>query len=180
MTELSQGMAFSYDPSKAFGEPMRSSVGLGAEDMVFRGGRGTRGGIGGKTGVRPVDIGEGGVGGRGSTRAADVWWARSRSSCSSSGVERTRSSVGWVAVGVCSSGVEDSESSSWLDRNPNQVGFGGFLREMVANYYGDSRDKEKLDLLLRFVRVGLNVASENGSRVRGGDYSRVEVSEYRR
>jgi len=34
--------------------------------------------------------------------------------------------------------------------------------------------------MLRFVRVGLNVASENGSRVRGGDYSRVEVSEYRR
>ena len=106
-----------------------------------------------------VGLGEGGVGGRGSTKAADAWWARSWSSCSSLGVERKRSSKGWVAVGVCSSGVEDSESSSWLDRNPNQVGFGGFLREMVANYYGDSRDKKKLDLLLRLVRVGSNVAS---------------------
>jgi len=139
-----------------------------------------RGGMGGKTGVRPVDIGDGGVGGRGSTRAADIWWARSWSSCSSSGVERVRSSVGWVAVGVCSSGVEDSESSSWLDRNPNQVGFGGFLREMVANYYGNSRDKEKLDLLLRLVRVGLNVASEKGSKVQSTDDSRIKGSEYRR
>ena len=68
-------------------------------------------------------------------------------------------------MGVCSSGVEVSESSSWLDRNPNQVGFEGVLREMVANYYGDSRDKKKLDLLLWLVRVGLNVASENGSRI---------------
>jgi len=110
-------------------------------------------------GVCPVGTGEGGMGGRGSTRAADAWWARSWSSCSLSGVERTRSSVGWVAVGVCSSGVEDSESSSWLDRNPNQVGFGGFLREMVANYYGNSRDKKKLDLLLWLVRVGSNIAS---------------------
>ena len=49
--------------------------------------------------------------------------------------------MGWVAVGVCSSEVEDSDSSSWLDRNLNQVGFRGFLREMVVNYYGDSRDK---------------------------------------
>jgi len=148
---------------------MRSSVGLGADDMVFRGGRGLRGGMDGKIGVRPVDTGDGGVGGRGSTRAADAWWARSWSSCSSSGVERTRSSVGWVTVGVCSSGVEDSESSSWLDRNPNQVGFGGFLREMVANYYGDSRDKKKLDLLLRLVRVGPDVASEKVSRFQSTD-----------
>ena len=118
-----------------------------------------RGGIGGKTGVRPVDTGDGGVGGRGSTRAADAWWARSWSSCSLSGVERKRSSVGWVTVGVCSSGVEDSESSSWLDQTLNQVGFGGFLREMVANYYGNSRDKKKLDLLLRLVWVGPNIAS---------------------
>ena len=62
-------------------------------------------------------------------------------------------------MGVCSSGVEVSESSSWLDRNPNQVGFEGVLREMVANYYSDSRDKKKLDLLLRLTRVGANVAS---------------------
>jgi len=148
---------------------MRSSVGLGADDMTLRGGRGVRGGMGGKTGVRPVDTGDGGVGGRGSTRAADAWWARSWSSCSSSGVERTRSLVGWVAVGVSSSGVEDSDSSSWLDRNLNQVGFGGFLREMVANYYGDSRDMKKLDLLLRLIWVGSNVASgrfTNGSKYR--------------
>ena len=92
-------------------------------------------------GVRPVGTGEGGVGGRGSTKAAEVWWVRSWSSCSSSGVEGMRSSVGWVAVGVCSLGVKDSDSSSWLDRNPNQVGFEGFLREMVASYYGDSRNK---------------------------------------
>jgi len=115
--------------------------------------------MGGKTGVRPVDTGEGGVGDRGSTKAAEAWWARSWSSCSSLEAGRKRSSRGWVAVGVCSSGVEDSESSSWLDRNPNQVGFEGFLREIVANYYGDSRDKEKLDLLLRLVRIGTNVAS---------------------
>ena len=148
---------------------MRSSVGFGAVDMGVRGGRGLRGGIGGKTGVRPVDTGEGGVGGRGSTKAADVWWARSWSSCSLSGVERKRSLRGWFAVGVCSSGVEDSESSSWLDRNPNQVGFEGFLREMVANYYGDSRDIKKLDLLLRLIRVGASVASVGsieGSRYR--------------
>jgi len=44
-------------------------------------------------------------------------------------------------VGVCSSGVEGLESSSWLDRNPNQVGFVGFLQEMVVNYYDDSCDK---------------------------------------
>jgi len=49
--------------------------------------------------------------------------------------------MGWVVVGVHSSGVEGSESSSWLDQNPNQVGFGGFLQEMVANYYGDSCDE---------------------------------------
>jgi len=122
---------------------MRSSVGLGVDDMGLRGGRG---GIGGKTGVRPVDTGDGGVGGRGSTRAADAWWARSWSSCSSSGVWKIRSSVGWVVVGVVSSGVEESEFSSWLDRNPNQVEFEGVLWEMVANYYGDSRDKKKLDL----------------------------------
>jgi len=118
---------------------MRSSTGLGAEDMGLQGGREIRGGIGGKTGVRPVGTGEGGVGGQGSTRAAEAWWARSWSSSSSSGVERMRSSMGWVAVGVCSSGVKGSESSSWLDRNPNQVGFKEFLREMVANYYDDSR-----------------------------------------
>ena len=139
-----------------------------------------RGGIGGKMGVRPVGTGEGGVGGRGSTKAVEAWWARSWSSSSSSGVERTRSSVGWVAVGVCSSGVEDSDSSSWLDRNPNQVGFEGFLREMVANYYGDSRDKIKLDLLLRLVRVEPNVASENVSEVQGTDDDRIKVSRYRR
>jgi len=138
---------------------MRSSTGLGAEDIWLRGGRGMRGGIGGKTDVRPVGTGEGGVGGRGSTRAAEAWWARSWSSSSSSGVERTRSSVGWIAVGVCSLGIEDSDSSSWLDQNPNQVGFRGFLREMVANYYGDSRDERKLDLLLRLVRGGPNAAS---------------------
>jgi len=117
------------------------------------------GGIGGKTGVHPVGIGEGGVEGQGSTRAAEAWWARSWSSSSSSGVERTRSLVGWIAVGVCPSEVEDSDSSSWLDRNPNQVGFRGFLREMVANYYSDSRDERKLDLLLQLVRVGPSVAS---------------------
>jgi len=139
---------------------MRSSAGFGAEDMGARGGWGLRGGMGGKTGVRPVDTGDGGVGGRGSTRAAEAWWARSWSSCSSLEAGRKRSSRGWVAVGVCSSGVEDSESSSRLDRNPNQVGFEGFLREMVANYYGDSRDKAKLDLLLRLVRVGSIAASE--------------------
>jgi len=146
--------------------------------------------MGGKTGVRPVDTGEGGVGGRGSTRAAEAWWARSWSSCSLFEVGRKRSSRGWVAVGVCSSGVEDSESSSWLDRNPNQVGFEGFLREMVANYYGDSRDKKKLDLLLRLVRVGSIATSERvlsfkvpmivGSKCQSTDDSRVKVSEYRR
>jgi len=134
-------------------------MGLGAEDIWLRGGRGMQGGIGGKMGVHPVGTGKGGVGGQGSIRAAEAWWARSWSSSSSSGVERTRSLVGWIAVEVCSSGVEDSDSSSWLDRNPNQVEFGGFLREMVANYYGDSRDKRKLDLLLRLVRVGPSIAS---------------------
>ena len=81
-------------------------------------------------------------------------------------------------MGVCSSGVEDSESSSWLDRNPNQVGFGGFLREMVANYYGNSRDKEKLDLLLRLVRVGPNVALGSLGDFQGTDDSRVKGSKY--
>jgi len=153
---------------------MWSSAGLGVEDIWLRGGREVQGGIGGKTGVRPVGTGEGGVGGRGSTKAVEVWWARSWSICSSSGVERTRSSVGWVAVGVCSSGVEDSDSSSWLDQNPNQVGFGGFLREMVANYYGSSRDKKKLDLLLWLIRVGPDVASGRFSVVQGIDNSRVQ------
>jgi len=69
---------------------MRSSVGLGADDMMLRGGLGVRGGMGGKTGVRPVDTGDGGVGGQGSTRAADAWWTRSWLSCSSSGVERVK------------------------------------------------------------------------------------------
>ena len=179
---------------------MRSSTGFGVEDIGLRGSGGFLGGISGKTGVRPVDTGEGGVGGRGSTKAAEVQWVRSWSSSSSSGVERTRSSVGWVAVGVCSSGVEDLDLDSWLDQNPNQVGFGGFLQEMVANYYGDSRDKKKLDLLLRLVWIGPNVALEEvskvqstddsqvkgvevptivGSRVRGTDDSRVKGSKHR-
>ena len=87
-------------------------------------------------------------------------------------------------MGVLSSGAEASESSSWLDRNPNQVGFEGFLREMVANYYGDSCDKKKLDLLLRLIRVGANVASVGlrgrVSRVLGTDDGRVKGSRYRR
>jgi len=153
---------------------MWSSVGFGAEDIGLRGGSGFRGGIGGKTGVRPVGTGDGGVGGRGSIKAADIWWARSWSSCSSSVVWRTRSSVGWVAMGVCSSGVEESEFSSWLDWNPNQVGFEGFLQEMVANYYGDSRDKTKLDLLLRLTQVGSSVALGRFLVVQGIDGSRVK------
>jgi len=157
---------------------MRSSVGFGAEDIWLQGGWEMQGGIGGKMGVCLVGTSEGGVGGQGSTRAAEAWWARSWSSSSSSGVERTRSSVGWVAVEVCSSGVEDSDSSSWLDRNPNQVGFGGFLQEMVANYYGDSRDK-KLDLLLRLIRVGPSVASEEASKVQSINDSWFEDSRYR-
>ena len=49
-------------------------MGLGVDVMGLRGGRG---GIGEKTGVRPVGTGNGGVGGRGSTKVADAWWARS-------------------------------------------------------------------------------------------------------
>jgi len=92
---------------------MRSSTGLGAEDMGLRGGSGFRGGMGGKTGVRPVDTGEGGVGGQGSTRAAKAWWARSWSSCSSSGDRNGRSSTELVAMGVLSSGVEASVLRIW-------------------------------------------------------------------
>jgi len=62
-------------------------------------------------GVYSIDIGKGGVGGQGSTRAAKVRWARSWSSCSSSGDRNGRSSTGLVAMGVLSSGVEVSESS---------------------------------------------------------------------
>ena len=95
--------------------------------------------------------------------------------------------MGLVAMGVLSSGVEESEFSSWLDRNPNQVGFRGFLREMVANYYGNSHDKKKLDLLLRLIQVGPSVASEKvsvvqvpmvvGSEVQGPEGNRVKGSE---
>ena len=73
---------------------MQSSTGLGVEDMGLRGGSGFQGGTGGKMGVHPVDIGEGGVGGQESTRAAKAWWARSWSSCSSSGDRNGRSLTG--------------------------------------------------------------------------------------
>jgi len=63
---------------------------------------------------------------------------RSWSSCSLSGDRNGRSSTGLVAMGVLSSGAEASESSSWLDRNPNQVEVEEFLWEMVADYFGNS------------------------------------------
>jgi len=95
--------------------------------------------------------------------------------------------MGLVAVGVCSLGVEESEVSSWLDRNPNQVGFGGFLQEMLVNYYSDSRDMKKLDLLLWLVWVGPSIASEKisvvqvltvvGSEVQGPEDNQVKGSE---
>ena len=85
----------------------------------------------GKTRVCPVGIGEGGVGGCGSTSAAETWWARSWSSCSSSGVENGRSKRSFE-VRVPSSGVEESEFSSWLDQNLNQVEVKEFLWEMVV------------------------------------------------
>ena len=112
----------------------------------------------GKTGVCLVGVGEGGVGGQGSTSAVEIWWARSWSSCSLSGVENGRSKRSFE-VGVLSSGVKESEFSSWLDQNPNQVEVEGFLWEMVAIYDNGSRNKEKLDLLLQLVWVGPNVAS---------------------
>jgi len=92
----------------------------------YAGGSGLQGGMFGKTGVHLVGIGEGGVGGRGSMSAVEAWWARSWSSCSSSGVEKGRSKRS-LEIKVLSSGVDESEFSSWLDRNLNQVKVEGFL-----------------------------------------------------
>jgi len=145
---------------------MQSSVGLGWLDMVFRGG-GTLDGLdaggmqgeSGKTGVQLVGVGEGGVGGHESTSAVETWWARSWSSCSSSGVENGRSKR-LLEVGVLFSGVEESEFSSWLDQNLNQVEFEEFLWQMVVNYNdGSCLDVSYIDLLLRLIRVGSSVAS---------------------
>jgi len=85
-----------------------------------------------------VGIGEGGVGGHGSTSAAEIWWARSWSSCSSSRVENGRSKRSFE-VGVLSSRVEESEFSSWLDQNPNQVEFEEFRGKWWQYYNNASR-----------------------------------------
>jgi len=134
---------------------------LGMEVIGFTGGGGLWGGMFGKTSVCPVGIGEGGVGGHGSMSAAEVWWARSWSSCSSLDVENGRSKR-LSEVGVFALGIEKSEFSSWLDQNLNHVEVEGFLWEMVVSYDDGSYKTQ----VRPFVMVGLGRAKRSLSLIK--------------
>lgn len=73
------------------------------------------GGLGGKefgggrekTGYLGLVGGEGGVEGQGRTRAVEVWWSRSRSSCSLSKEKNERSTVLGFKMGIFFLGVRN-------------------------------------------------------------------------